>query len=419
LLVPLRAAIASTPRAGLNALASWYESHLYETPSSGASVIGIVRRGTVLRVIKPVRGSGCKRGLWYAVSGGAACTSKGFIVGRSAPRAAFDQRSPVLSRPLPFRYGRVKSRTAQRYVTIPSVIEERRYLRATAAGKGLPASVKQLDGDYFVAIDREQVSTSRTFYRTVRGRYVRKDKVDLKSEPGMRGELLSGAPSLPLAFVFSSETRPGIAPQGAPLFARSRVRGGAPQRVGEAAYHSRFRVHAVQRWGKREVAVTAAGLGVARDRLRIAAATPRPARIGRHDKWIHVNLDEQTLVAYRGDRPVFATLVSSGRTKGYATPPGLFRIREKHVTTTMRGVDPVDGPYEVGDVPWTMYYSGSYALHGAYWHDSFGRARSHGCTNLSPIDARWLFRWTEGALPAGWHGARGLRSTWVYLTSRG
>jgi hypothetical protein len=72
----------------------------------------------------------------------------------------------------------------------------------------------------------------------------------------------------------------------------------------------------------------------------------------------------------------------------------------------MRGEDPVDGPYEVEEVPWTMYYSGGYALHGAYWHDQFGRVRSHGCTNLAPADARWLLRWTDPPLPAGWHSIR-------------
>jgi hypothetical protein len=45
--------------------------------------------------------------------------------------------------------------------------------------------------------------------------------------------------------------------------------------------------------------------------------------------------------------------------------------------------------------------------------------RSHGCTNLSPIDARWLFGWTHGELPPGWHGSHGLQGTWVYLTSTG
>jgi hypothetical protein len=51
-----------------------------------------------------------------------------------------------------------------------------------------------------------------------------------------------------------------------------------------------------------------------------------------------------------------------------------------------------------------MYFQGSYALHGAFWHDAFGNMRSHGCVNLSPEDARTLFAWADPQLPPGWHG---------------
>lgn len=62
------------------------------------------------------------------------------------------------------------------------------------------------------------------------------------------------------------------------------------------------------------------------------------------------------------------------------------------------------GAYELRDVPWIQYFESGYALHGAYWHDVFGTPRSHGCVNLSPIDARIVFNWTEPAVPDGWHG---------------
>lgn len=60
--------------------------------------------------------------------------------------------------------------------------------------------------------------------------------------------------------------------------------------------------------------------------------------------------------------------------------------------------------FELRDVPWIQYFESGFALHGAYWHDAFGVPRSHGCINLSPIDARVVFNWTEPALPDGWHG---------------
>lgn len=127
------------------------------------------------------------------------------------------------------------------------------------------------------------------------------------------------------------------------------------------------------------------------------------------EKWIDVDLTRQALVAFEGTRPVFATLISSGKRNpgdkehDFPTPTGTFRIREKHVTTTMDGDVASDGPYSIEDVPWVMYFQGSYALHGAFWHDSFGNKRSHGCVNMAPDDARTLFAWAEPALPTGWH----------------
>lgn len=60
--------------------------------------------------------------------------------------------------------------------------------------------------------------------------------------------------------------------------------------------------------------------------------------------------------------------------------------------------------FELRDVPWIQYFDSGFALHGAYWHDVFGVPRSHGCINLSPIDARVVFNWTDPELPEGWHG---------------
>ncbi len=62
------------------------------------------------------------------------------------------------------------------------------------------------------------------------------------------------------------------------------------------------------------------------------------------------------------------------------------------------------GAYELRDVPWIQYFDAGYALHGAYWHDVFGIPRSHGCINLAPIDARYVFMWTTPEVPPGWHG---------------
>lgn len=114
------------------------------------------------------------------------------------------------------------------------------------------------------------------------------------------------------------------------------------------------------------------------------------------DRWIEVNLDEQTLAVYQSNQLVFATVIASG-TGEWATRPGVFQIYEKLETTTMSGATEADRSdyYYLQDVPWTMYYDEARALHGAYWHDGFGYPRSHGCVNLALGDAHWVFDWAS------------------------
>lgn len=145
--------------------------------------------------------------------------------------------------------------------------------------------------------------------------------------------------------------------------------------------------------------------------MDLTLAHPAPPKdLDPNEKWIDVDITRQMLVAFEGTRPVFGTLISTGRRnpvdkeKDFPTPPGTYRIREKHVTTTMDGDVASDGPYSIEDVPWVMYFQGSYALHGAFWHDQFGHQRSHGCVNLAPDDARTLFGWANPPLPDSWHG---------------
>ena len=132
---------------------------------------------------------------------------------------------------------------------------------------------------------------------------------------------------------------------------------------------------------------------------------PAPDKLGEHEKWIDVNLHRQTLVAFEGMTPVYATIVSSGRNE-HETPAGLVsHPREAHRLDHGRGrrTRPADGPYSIEDVPYIQYFNGGYALHGAFWHAEFGHVKSHGCVNLAPWDAKALFGWTDPQLPEGWH----------------
>ena len=137
--------------------------------------------------------------------------------------------------------------------------------------------------------------------------------------------------------------------------------------------------------------------------VRIVRQVPRPKGVAPTDHWIYVDLHEQVLTAYLGDQRELATLVSTGKSdkKSHKTHEGTFKLYAKSVHTSMRG-KPWDDHY-AEEVPWTMHYDEGRALHGAYWHDQFGIQKSHGCVNLSPADAAWLFQWMPPKLPDGWH----------------
>ncbi len=139
-----------------------------------------------------------------------------------------------------------------------------------------------------------------------------------------------------------------------------------------------------------------------------ASPSAMPPWASKNIRWVDVGIINQVMVLWEGQRPTYVTLVSTGRDglgdpqQTRSTPQGTFRIYQKHVTSTMDS-DVADEEFELRDVPWVMYFKGGYALHGAYWHDDFGRARSHGCVNLAPIDARLVFQWASPQVPEHWH----------------
>ncbi len=116
---------------------------------------------------------------------------------------------------------------------------------------------------------------------------------------------------------------------------------------------------------------------------------------------LDIDLVEQTLTVWREDRPVFATLIASGK-PGDSTPLGLYRVTSKRAYGKMASLPDEADPYWVDQVPWTMYFDGRYALHAAFWHNRFGHRTSHGCVNLSPRDAKRIFELTTPTLPPGW-----------------
>ena len=126
-----------------------------------------------------------------------------------------------------------------------------------------------------------------------------------------------------------------------------------------------------------------------------ANSSPNTAPASSAERWIDVNLSTQRLQAYEGDRVVLNTRVSSGIAR-YPTITGTFGIQRKYRYDDMTGGSWARGDYYyLPNVPYAQYFYAGYALHGTYWHTSFGTPMSRGCINLSTPDAAWLFNWTS------------------------
>ena len=117
-------------------------------------------------------------------------------------------------------------------------------------------------------------------------------------------------------------------------------------------------------------------------------------------KHILVDLKAQLVSAFEGDAMVFSQRCSSG-TKGTETPTGNFTTYHKGASVHMTNDgDAMEKIYNLPGVPWCTFFTGlGNAFHGAYWHNDYGRPRSHGCVNLPSDAAKFLFRWTKPHVP--------------------
>ncbi|MFN8473835.1 MAG: L,D-transpeptidase [Anaerolineae bacterium] len=267
------------------------------------------------------------------------------------------------------------------------------------------------DWDTWLSIKDSTSVGGQTWYRTSRGTWVSANDVRIMGSSEFQGVQLDGTEQGVLGFVMENNTRVLSQPDG------------NAKMLGTLDRYTPVGVIGVDNGYLR----IADGQWVSPELVRVVKPMQRPAGVAPGDKWIDVNLTQQTLTAYEGDTPVFATLISSG--KGlFPTKRGLYPIYEKLISHTMASgssmYDPSkpkgenNDPYTLDEVPWSMYFTERYALHGAYWHDMFGEVRSHGCVNLTPADAKWLFTWTGPEVPAGQNAAYSSVAnpgTWVWV----
>jgi hypothetical protein len=254
-----------------------------------------------------------------------------------------------------------------------------------AAPREDAAVLFSLDPPHTIAVLEDDALRKRGWLPRVQGGYVQVSDVWLDHPSDFRG---IEAPALPLALTFR-DTALALPP---PFFgATAPVKRREPFAVLSADAHS---------------VETPFGV-LPRAATRLITVVSRPDGVPARARWVHVDVREQTLTAYEGDVPVYATLISSGLADEpkHKTHPGLYRVWLKSLHDRMHGES-----YFVEEVPFILYFRGGQGLHGTFWHDRFGQRASHGCVNLSMADAAWLFAWSPPALPDGWSTVYPLRA---------
>ena len=120
-------------------------------------------------------------------------------------------------------------------------------------------------------------------------------------------------------------------------------------------------------------------------------------------KKLVVQTQEQVVVAYEWDRPVFVARAATGAefSNGkFYTPQGRHKTFHKRPSRHMAAGNLAYNGYDLPGIPWVCYITErGIAFHGTYWHNDYGRPRSHGCINLTPQAAKWIYRWTLPAVP--------------------
>lgn len=119
------------------------------------------------------------------------------------------------------------------------------------------------------------------------------------------------------------------------------------------------------------------------------------------NKVIHVDTATQMVTAFEGERAVLAARCSSGG-KSTKTPLGAFQTYHKGASIHMTndGAAGAGRGFDLPGVPWVSFFTSTgVSFHGTYWHNDYGTPRSHGCVNLLPEDAKFIFRWTKPVVP--------------------
>jgi hypothetical protein len=441
---------------GLRAASTAFRTWIYTDTGPNRTRYGYLRVGAIVDVRgPPIKNDGCEEGWVRTNPRGFICLGKGATLDLDSPLVKEASIRPRRGDGLPYLYAMASADPPHFYFQLPTKaqiraiegrdptghFEQWRALKVAAnpAVRALlgtppePPEFLQNGGriikpygvehrlenrvdsgraaaDSGFAISRTMSFDGRWYGVTTEHDLVALDRLRIVVPSALRGIEIPADAGLPVGFVtkgqlakFTPDERKILVPSGALSKRQSVLLTGSKMTGGMVETRDGF-------W------VPAEGLHIVHARKEF------PSFATGDRKWIDLSILGQTLVAYLGRKPVYATLISSGRglmgnpETESATPRGTFMIYAKHVSSTMDGADDVADSYSLLDVPFVQYFHKGFALHGTYWHDEFGRVRSHGCVNLAPNDAAWLFEWTDPNVSPDWHGVINKeRGTVVYI----
>jgi lipoprotein-anchoring transpeptidase ErfK/SrfK len=259
------------------------------------------------------------------------------------------------------------------------------YKHPIEAAYGLPPQRWLGVGFIWVSVQGRTTYEGQDYYQINKDEYVRTDALGMYAPSTFQGVALAEQPEHPFAWVLKA-VHPQLTPQGdynadAPVYYRYQL----------------VQIFATEYRGDEVWYLIGPDQWIEQVYVGKVDPSPPPPGVEAGAAWVDINIFEQTLAAYVGERMVYATLVSSGL-PGWDTPPGLFQVWRKVEKGKMSGAHNKPDYYFLEDVPWSLYFNQDVAMHAAYWHNSFGYRHSHGCVNLAPADARWLFGWAPEAL---------------------
>ena len=363
-----------------------------DRPSTTGKQLGYLHAGAlVARAEKPFNTDKCP-GCWYPVRPrGFVCAGETATVDLKHPTLVAMAQGPKLDQPAPFVYGRLKNESGlfERDTDKESAVKE--------VGKLRRRSIIAVVGSWN-AMDPE--GKMQRLALTPSGQFVKATDLEPVTGSEFKGVELNDKTELPVAFVVKRGVRAW------------QVEKGEADKLDPLEFHQvlhltgKFRtVGPLKYWG------TADGRYARhRDVITVRRRNAWPDFAEGDQKWIDVSIVTNTMVLYEGKKPVFVTLVSTGRDRlgdpkaTASTAQGSFELSGKHVTASKFNPKGIEELFDVYDAPWAIQLTSGQMLIGAPWHNRFGIENGQGQIQMSPHDALRVWQWVEPEVPEGWHG---------------